>query len=354
LEEKLCSLGDKGYGYYITELKIMEPDGRVRIITPFFEKTEGETGFYYIEGGINKQGIEVLSPQDRLIGIEPKLKYSWQAKIFSIIPVIGKVDTAFRLPADLSKNAFSTKPLYLIAPFYLFYIVTLLLIIYMVTFLIYRYTIKNQIRLFFKADKHVIRNKKILSKISEVVLLFPNALSLIVVFLLANRLIQRLIPNEWFWLNEPFYKNLFFYSIIQVIIVLMFSDSYKMEINLHARKILNSQEFNYLRLIGMNHKQQYGIYRQKYGKMFFRKIFIQNIFFVTNINFFITYAFNVWKKITDSIGLTYAISFENILTKIVHERGDRADAYNYVILILFYAVLFAYYMYLQKKSEVES
>jgi hypothetical protein len=160
-----------------------------------------------------------------------------------------------------------------------------------------------------------------------------------------------MVMDEWFWINNSFFISIASYTLIQIIFAVMFSDSYKLEINLHAKKILTSDEFQYLRLIGVGPKWLYQNYHAKYGKGFFHKLFIQNVFFVININFFISYAFNVWPAVNDHIGVTYAISFENIITKIVHEKPNGAEAYNYIILGLFYFGLFLIYYISQKRLE---
>jgi len=48
------------------------------------------------------------------------------------------------------------------------------------------------------------------------------------------------------------------------------------------------------------------------------------------------------------IGITYAISFENIFTKIIALRIDTAEAYNFVILGAINILLFSLYFYYQK------
>lgn len=354
LETPLCQKLENGPGYKIAVLEISGSENTKRTIIPIFEKTKSPGTFYFIEGPVNRQGKDVLSPaNDRLTGVRTITKYNGVLfQVFYSLPKIGKAETGFRLPADLSKSTFAMKPLYLIAPYYLAYITTLIMTVYFISLIAYRLSVKRCIDAYYKkTQKKNEMIKKLAHGFGEYGLLFLNSITILLVFLLVNRFIERMVLDEWFWINKSFLINIASYTLIQIIFVLMFSDSYNLEINLHAKKILTSQEFQYLRLIGAGPKLLYQNYHTKYGKGFFRKLFIQNVFFVININFFISYAFNVWPAVNDHIGVTYAISFENIITKIVHEKPNGAEAYNYIILGLFYFSLFLIYYISQKRLE---
>jgi hypothetical protein len=356
LETPLCKNLENGPGYTITILEISGSENTKRTIIPIFEKTKSPGTFYFIEGQANRQGKDVLSPaHDRLTGIKTITKYnSVLFQIFYSLPKIGKAETGFRLPADLSKSTFTMKPLYLIAPYYLVYIATLIMIVYFISLIAYHFSVKQCIGMDYKYEKGQEKNKMLKNLIygfGKYGLLFLNSITSLLIFLLANRFIERMVVDKWFWINNSFLINIASYTVIQIVFVVMFSDSYNLEINLHAKKILTSQEFQYLRLTGVGPKGLYQNYHTKYGKGFFHKLFIQNVFFVININFFISYAFNVWAAVNDHIGITYAISFENIITKIVHEKPDGAELYNYIILGVFYFVLFFLYYISQKKLE---
>jgi hypothetical protein len=354
LETPLCQKLEKGPGYIITILEISGSENTKRTIIPIFEKTKSPGTFYFIEGSTSRQGKDVLSPaNDRLTAIKTITKYnSVLFQIFYSLPKIGKTETGFRLPADLSKSTFAMKPLYLIVPYYLVYMATLIMTVYFISLIAYRFSVKRCIDVYYeKAQKKNKTLKKLIYGFGEYGLLFLNSITSLLVFLLANRFIERMVIDKWFWINNSFLVNIASYTVIQIVFVVMFSDSYNLEINLHAKKILTSQEFQYLRLIGVGPKGLYQNYHAKYGKGFFHKLFIQNVFFVININFFISYAFNVWAAVNDHIGVTYAVSFENIITKIVHEKPNGAESYNYVILGLFYFGLFLIYYISQKRLE---
>jgi hypothetical protein len=354
LETPLCQRSERGPGYTIAVLEISGGENAKRTIIPIFEKTKTPGTFYFIEGSANRQGKDVLSPaNDRLTSIKTITKYnSVLFQIFYSLPKIGKAETGFRLPADLSKSTFAMKPLYLIAPYYLVYMATLIMIVYFISLIVYRFSVKRCIDVYYeKVQKQNKTIKELIYGFGDYGLLFLNSITSLLVFLLANRFIERMVIDKWFWINNSFLINITSYTVIQIVFVAMFSDSYNLEINLHAKKILTSQEFQYLRLIGVGPKLLYQNYHTKYGKGFFHKLFIQNVFFVININFFISYAFNVWAAVNDHIGVTYAISFENIITKIVHEKPNGAESYNYIILGLFYFGLFLVYYISQKRLE---
>jgi hypothetical protein len=366
LEMPLCQKLEDDPGYTITILEISNSENAKRTIIPFFEKTKSPGTFYFIEGPVNRQGQDVLSPtNDRLTGIKTITKYNGVLfQIFYSLPKIGKAETEFRLPADLSKSTFTMKPLYLIVPYYLVYITMLIMTVYFISLIAYRFSVRRLIGEYYdeaqkknktiEKDEAQKKNKTIEKPVrgfGKYGLLFLNSITILLVFLLANRFIERMVIDKWFWINNSFLINIASYTLIQIIFVVMFSDSYSLEIKLHAKKILTSQEFQYLRLIGVGPKWLYQNYHTKYGKGFFHKLFIQNVFFVININFFISFAFNVWAEVNDHIGITYAISFENIITKIVHEKPGGAESYNYIILGIFYLGLFLIYYFSQKRLE---
>jgi hypothetical protein len=188
-------------------------------------------------------------------------------------------------------------------------------------------------------------------RILKEVLRFLNSLTLIVIFMLVNLFMQKTFNIQW--VNKSFFWNMLSFAVIQFLIVWMFSDTYIQEIKLHAEHLFSSREFHYYQLIGIDRSEQYRIYHKKYGSLLFWKLFVQNILFVVNINWFMAYAFNIWRNFKDTIGLTYAISFENIFTKIVHLDTTRTEWFNYIILVVLYGSLFAAYYFLQKKAMKE-
>jgi hypothetical protein len=328
-----------GNAYDIVQLEIQDAQGKKTVIIPFYDKA-GQT-YYFIQDSVNKQKIKVLANSNTITNISVVKKFhafSWTS-----------AETAFRLPADTSKSTFGVKPLYLIIPFYLFYFLTLLLIVGTVTFIIYYSIIKRHI---LKIDGKKTGKAGIIAKrMTTELLQYLNTLSLVVVFMLANLFIQNTFNSQWE--NKSFLLNIFSFSIIQLVIICMFSDTYLQEIKLHVKNIFESQEFKYYRLIGIDRSEQSRIYNKKYGSLLFWKLYVQNILFVVNINWFMSYAFNVWRNFKDAVGLTYAINFENIFTKIVHLDTIRTAWFNYGILFALYSSLFAAYYFLQKKLNKE-
>jgi hypothetical protein len=339
LEQKLCEKSEDGYGYYITSLSIIAPDGRQMEIIPFFEKTDNR--FYYIEGVVNTQK---KSLNGAIVSVSRSLKYT----LLSRIPLLGKTEISFRLPADTKKNSFSMKPFYLIFPYFILYFLTMVIIVYVITSLFYHYNIREHLRRISGIERPL--QGRVVEKIHSIILQFMNSFTLLLVFFLVNLFLQRHFA-ETNWENRNFALNIAYFTLVQVLIIWMFSDSFVPEFKLHIQIIFNSNEFKYFRLIGIDHNGQYINYKTKYGNRLFLKIFIQNILFITNINYFISYAFNIWSHFKDNIGMTYSISFENIFTKIVHLERQRTFWYYYAILIIFYGSLFAAYYYLQKRQE---
>jgi hypothetical protein len=192
----------------------------------------------------------------------------------------------------------------------------------------------------------------IIKRLLNEVLSFLNILTLVVIFILVNIFIQRVFDIQWE--NKTFFSSVICYAIIQIIIILLFSDNYLNEINNQKNKILNSNEFHYYSLIGMSSNDMLSIYHKKYGRILRLKLIIQNILFVFNINWFVSYAFNVWRDFKDTIGITYSISFENVFTKIVHLDGVNIGWINISILIIINAILFILYYFFQKKLDTEA
>jgi hypothetical protein len=339
---KLCAKGEKGYGYNIVTLKISDPSGNTHDIIPFYEKTDRK--YYYIE---NLKNMQKKQLNGTILAVSSTLKYETWDKIFSLIPFLGKENTAFRLQADTSKSAFSIKPLYLISLFYLFYFLTLLLAVFIVSKAVYFSVVKDVLYGVCGQKQGIILRgaKKLLFYSNR----FFNSFTLIMVFFATNMAIQNNMSVQWE--NEGFFLNAAVYFIFQLLLSWMISDSLRQEIELHAIKIFGSDEFKYYREIGMAPEGRYKIYNSKYGKRLFIKVLIQNVFLTLNINYFVSYAFNTWSAFKDNIGLTYAISFENIFTKTVHLRRGSAPWYDFFIYIMFYILLFGLYMYFQKKEE---
>jgi hypothetical protein len=169
------------------------------------------------------------------------------------------------------------------------------------------------------------------------------------VFLFIGRLFQKYSLLEWE--SKGFLSTLLSYALVQLIIAVMFADTYMNEIVAYTKRMAATQEFKYYVMIGMGRSRRYAIFNRKYGHNLVLKLIFQNILFVLNINWFIVYAFKVWRNFYDSMGVTYALSFENIFTKIVHYEGMRTGMFNFMLLIVLDAVLFAgYYVYQKRLS----
>jgi hypothetical protein len=274
-----------------------------------------------------------------LIDTQNRLDFNWN---FNIIDV--KQDLKYKLIAFTQKTAAFQlqnsevpleKPLYLIIPYYIFYFVILLLIVIGIVYLGY-YTITSS---YFRKRNSLITF--FAGKLFHELVLFLNSLTIILVFLLINHWFQKnfRINIE----NIRFSSTVVSYILVQIIVAIMFTDSYFDELASFTRRIRAADEFRYYKLIGMHPKSQYGIFKKKYGNSFNLKLIFQNILFVLNINWFIVYAFKVWRNFDDSMGITYAISFENIFTKIIHYDRSRTDWHNILFLIILYAVLFSGY-----------
>jgi hypothetical protein len=328
----LCEKTVNPSGFSVIILDIQHTNGEISHLVPYFDKTSKR--YFFIEKNVNKQYLVDISPQDEIFEIN---------RIYKYMPFADKM-TGFRLQADTDKTNFSHKPLNLIIPFYLFYFMTLVIVVVLFTFSLY-----SCIVLFYFSSKPVKRFFTVPVKILKKVLLFFNSLTLIVVFLLVNFFIEK--NMQIVWINKPFVSNFISYTLIQLIVIIMFSDSYINEIILFVKGVLETKEFEYYRLIGLNNRNQKYVLNEKYGCNLLLKLIFQNILFVFNINWFISYAFNVWPRIRDFIGITYSISFENIFTKIVHFHGSNTGFFNFVLLIILNAVMFAGYFYFDNKTS---
>jgi hypothetical protein len=299
----LCDAGENSFS--LIRLKVYR-NNKVFTITPFYDKADRT--FYFIKGFTNRQKTESLYPSDSILSVL-KMK----------LPRFTGL-TAFRLPADTSGGIYIQKPVWMTALFCLFYMATLLAIIFMLTYFFYSI-------------------EKIPKLLTELVA-FLNTSTLILVFLLLNLFIRNIDIR---WENNSFALNAAAYIIAQVMIILMFSDNYSSEIKLFKNRTLSSSEFKYYSLIGMSKDEITKIFHKKYGVNLFIGICLQNILFVFNLNWFIIYAFNVWKNFNDSTGLTYAISFENIFTKMVHDLGGQIGFTSVLLLAAINIALFILY-----------
>ena len=341
LQTPLCVEGEDG-GYYITKLLIIDPYGIQSEIVPYYEKSDD--AFYFIQGNRNRQE----SLNGTIVSVSRLLRYKTISRFFSFIPVLGKMKISFRLPVDTSKSTFSMKPLYLVFPFFVLYFMTLFVVVYAITSFFFRYNIK----------RYIIKNiyesmttfEQYCSLCHGILLKFINSSTLFVIFILVNFFLGKYFYLEWGGMN--LFQSLAMFGLVQLLIIWMFSDSYVQGISLHIERIFKSKEFEYYELIGFDHNMLYVNYLNKYGNCLFGKLLLQNIIFVANINFFISYAFNVWHDFIDRVGLTYAISIENIFTKIIHfEKGRVSVYFVYIILFLFYGFLFVAYYSMQKRQE---
>jgi hypothetical protein len=309
--EPLCDAGKNAFSLIRLEVK---QGNKIFKIIPFYDRADRT--FYFIRGLTNRQKIENLSATDTILAVS-KMKY----------PRLPGGMTAFRLPADTSSSISIKKPVWLAAIFCLFYFAALLMIVSVVT------------DLFYFAKK----NSKLVSELVA----FLNTSTLILVFLLVNLSIRNIDVS---WENNSFFWNAIAYIFVQFVIILMFSDNYMPEIVLFKNRVFSSFEFKYYRLIGMSEYEIFKIFHKKYGINMSNDIRFQNILFVFNLNWFIVYAFNVWKNFHDSIGLTYAVSFENVLTKIIHDMGSKINLISVLLLIIINGALF--YMYNNAKNKL--
>jgi hypothetical protein len=331
----------EGTNYYsLVQIDIQTDEGETLSLIPYYDVSEGGQ-YYYIQGRENLRKIRGISSSDRIVAMRTIEKYR-------PIAFTG-IMTAYKLQANTDKNIFAGKPLYLALPFYVFYFLTLLFITagftYCVYFLIVKYHLLQENSLL----KNILKNA---GRCFGEVLSFLNALTLIIVFLLVNLVLQNNV--EIAWENKSFAASFISYALIQFIIIAMFSTTYTSEISLHVKRILASNEFGYYSFIGMGGRNKFMIYNAKYGRILLLKLLFQNILFVFNINWFICYAFNIWNQMfNDSIGVTYSISLENIFTKIIAFESVNTGIYNFIILALINIALFTGYYFYQRKISSE-
>lgn len=351
LDEVLCrkTKGKFFNTYNIMQIKLENTRGKVNTIIPFYDRAN--RGYYFISQGKNTEQ-ESIQPDSKIISVDYNKKYK--------IPVILDIMTGLRLPSDTSAAVFGDKPVLLLFPFYLIYFMTIILITALITLLVYYFLIKNE----FSRN---VSNRRILGKIikasNKETLIFFNSITLILFFIIVNIIINRILSltgEDIEWVNSPFLLNLFIYMLVQIIINWIFSDSYSYELKAIIQKLLKTDEFNYYNLIGINKnvKLFVNIFNTKYGFNLLIKQFVQNLLFVININWFISYAFNAWSALgnSDMIGITYAISFENIFSKtLLNDHGYPFDtAYKFILLFLYGSLFFVYYWLQTRISKEES
>jgi hypothetical protein len=160
-----------GNGFLIAKIELSDKNGVNYAIIPFYDK--GRRTFYFIQGNVNKQWSDIA-----------KTDVVTNIGVIKKCILFPEVETAFRLPADTSRNFFGVKPLFLILPFYVFYFILLLLVVGAVTFILYAGVIKRciltengcGISLWRTAASGILAN----------IVKYLNALSLIVIFMLVN------------------------------------------------------------------------------------------------------------------------------------------------------------------------
>ena len=335
----LCEQKGNPTYYSILQLVIESENGDIIKVIPAYDNRQR---YFFIQENRNMQGLYDISFSDRIVSVERIDKY--QSIAFT------NAMTSFSLSADRNVPS-STKPLYLILPFYLSYFMTLLIVVITIVCCIYFAVSRFYFSRRLKSDKKIIISGKIFNQI----LSFLNTVNIVVVFILINLAFRQLRSGgadmTLEWENQTFIINLLSYFLIQILITIMFSDSYISEITLYLKRMRNTDEYTYYNLIGMSNERQYQIFNKKYGHNLLLKLIFQNIMFVLNINWFMAYAFNAWRSFTDFIGVTYAISFENIFTKIIQNQSVRTDMYNFAILIVVNVILFGCYYYYQKKLK---
>jgi hypothetical protein len=350
LDEVLCKkINGKFFNAYnIIQIRLEDNQGEINTITPFYDRSN--RGYYFISKGKNTEQ-QSIQPNLKIISIDYSKKYR--------IPVILDIMTGLRLPADTSAAVFGEKPVLLLLPFYLIYFMTIVLVTALLTLLVYYFLIKKEFSGNISNSSNPVG--RIVKKLSNEVLLFFNSITLILFFILVNIVINRILSltgRNIAWVNSPFLLNLFIYLLVQVIINWIFSDSYSYELKAIIQKLLKTDEFNYYNLIGINKniKLYINIFNTKYGFNLLIKQFIQNLLFVINMNWFISYAFNAWSALgnSDTIGITYAVSFENIFSKtLLNDHGYPFDtAYKFILLFLYGGLFFVYY-WLQTRAGKE-
>jgi hypothetical protein len=322
--------------YRYIEVSFADKDGSIFKLIPFYNSSMND--FFFIRGTVNTQ-------QDRLEADYTLLDIGYSKGIK--IPAKLDIMVHFYLPTSTTYGLSGIKPLFLVVPFYIIYFMTILLITFVFTYILFNSLVKSQ----FSGNNG--KAKKIAAFISDNILLFLNTITMIVAFLLINMTLKNYFKINW--IRKAFVQNIFLYIFVQIIIIWMFSGGYIHEVRENIKKSLNSEEYKYLDLIGMSKSRQMSIFNKKYGNLFYLRLFIQNILFVININWFILYAFNTWasRNIDDYIGLSFSPSFENIFIKSLLNEASSTPVYNYAILVLLNALLFGIYYYLGYRIRKE-
>jgi hypothetical protein len=234
---------------------------------------------------------------------------------------------------DQGQGLNGNKPVFLLLPFFLLYFLILFFVVFSITFLVYRKALLNSFNQreggFLKFGGHA----------GKILVEYLSAITIVGTILIINRFINHYLNITW--QEKPLYLNLIVFVILQIIIVIMFSDNYTMTFNKTIRKFVDSDEYNYYKLIGMNNNYIIDIYNKKYGNFMLHNQTFQNLFFVIAVNFFIVYLFTVIQDFEDYIGIKYTLGFENVFTRLVCERKTDIAASEYIIPLLAYCVFVA-------------
>jgi hypothetical protein len=337
----LCQKTSGNY-FLLFEMQVRDKHGTIFNVFPFYDKDVGMYCYIQkIDGGFRFTS--------NYIDLQNKLDFNWNFNIIDVKQDLKYKAIAFTqktIAFQLRKSEITLeKPLYLVMPYYIFYFTMFLAVVIGIVYFVYYvitssyFTKKNYFTALFAG------------KLFQELTLFLNSLTIILVFLLINHLFQKSFKSNIE--NIGFLTTAASYFLLQLVITIMFTDSYFDELTSFTKRIKTANEFRFYNLIGMHPKSQYEIFKKKYGHSFNLKLVFQNILFVLNINWFIVYAFKVWRNFNDSMGITYAISFENIFTKIIHYERSRTDWHNILVLIVLYAVLFSGYYIIQKRIVSE-
>jgi hypothetical protein len=309
-------------GYALLEC-VIEIDGKKTVILPFYDRAEG---YGFIQNNTYRSQ-ETLPMSAKLVALQEKTLNAANGKLIN-----------FRLPFDTEKAKSRNVPFSLVLPFYLFYFLILGIIVVLITYLFYHFVYNSVIG---------VRSSSRTIKIIRAFVLFLNAITLVILIFIVNKYMEIRLMTKWRELS--FVSSMLSFAAIQFVITLMFSDNYIDEIKNSIEKIMSSQEFNYYRMIAVDSERQFTIFSKKYGNKLLLRICIQNLLLVFNINWFISYAFNIWDNFTDSIGITYSIGLENIITKLV--TLNRAGLESYSIFIILYGMLLIAYLVLQYREN---
>lgn len=337
----LVSKSNDNKSYQVAQINILRNNGIIENMAPYYDDND----YKFIINNRNYYQGKAIASGDTIIDIVTAEKY--RNAPFS------NTMTKFRLQTDTDKTFVSEKPLGIIIPFYILYLLTIVIIVCIVTFLAYK-----GITIFHFWKRGVLKTIiHYAALFFREVLKFLNSLTIIIVFLLVNLFLQKLgdaaIEKGEFtdWRNMPFVASLVSYCLMQTLIMVMFCITFAGEIGKQLLNFTNSKECEYYNLIGMGGRNLCYIYDRKYGKNLFYKLVFQNILFVFNINWFICYVFNNRSRFFDTIGITYSISFENIFTKIILNSPKNAGLYNYIILLCINILLFSAYIINKKKMN---